>query len=49
VPAKAGNTHRKVRQTETHNLWFDYILPEIGPFHARLWSGPKETAFSPSR
>jgi hypothetical protein len=28
-PAKGGNVHRKVRQTETHNLWFESNLPDF--------------------
>ena len=35
--AKTGDVHRKLRQTETRNLWFGVNLPELWGFPARLW------------
>jgi len=37
TPATTGNVHRKLRQTETRNLWFGVNLPELWVLQARLW------------
>jgi hypothetical protein len=37
LSANTANCTRELRQTETRNLWFGCMLPELWGFPARLW------------